>query len=169
MGWDPQDYVRYSSVQAAMGRDLIELLSLAPDDVVLDVGCGDGRLTAQIATRVPNGHVLGVDASEEMVRHALAAFPSESNPNLGFELCDAAALTYRNEFTAVFSNAALHWVADHQAVLAGIAAALRPGGHCVLQMGGRGNVEAVIDAYRQCANAERWRPSTACSPRRGRT
>lgn len=156
--WNPPDYVQHSSVQAAWGEELIELLALTPSDDVLDIGCGDGRLTAQLAARASEGRVLGVDASEEMVRHARACLPAESYPNLRFELADAAALAYDREFTAVFSSAALHWVSEHEGVVNGIARALRPGGRCVLQMGGRGNVAAVIDVYRQCANADRWRP-----------
>jgi trans-aconitate 2-methyltransferase len=104
-------------------------------------------MTAEIAKLVPAGRVLGIDLATEMVEFALQHFPASKFPNLSFQTADAAALPFHREFDVVYSSAALHWVRDHQSVLAGIARSLRPGGRCLLQMGGKGNGVEVIEAF----------------------
>jgi|SRR6185312_14270447 len=154
--WNAEDYARHSSVQQTWALELLGSLELADTDEVLDVGCGDGRVTAAIAARVPKGRVVGVDSSLDMVRHAAERFAQSAYPNLTFERGDAAALAFGNAFTVVFSNAALHWVRDHGPVIAGIARALRPGGRLVAQMGGAGNVATVIDSFEAVMRRPRW-------------
>src|SRR5579863_3531629 len=141
--WNPADYARHSQGQERWAKELITLLAPQPDESVLDIGCGDGRHTAEIARLVPQGRVVGVDRSPEMVRFAHEHFPPTQFPNLSFSQADASALPFHAEFDAIFSNAALHWVLDHRPVLAGIARSLKPGGRCVLQMGGKGNGNPV--------------------------
>jgi trans-aconitate methyltransferase len=155
--WNADDYAKHSAGQERWARELIGQARLRPDDRVLDVGCGDGRITAAIASLVPAGNVLGVDNSPEMVRHAAEHFPASAYPNLAFAQADARALRFDRAFTFVFSNAALHWIRDHRPVVAGIARALAPGGRCLLQMGGRGNVADVIRAFTEVAGAPEWR------------
>ena len=82
-----------------------------------------------------------------MVAFAARHFPATNFPHLSFQTADAATLPFRNEFDVVYSSAALHWVRDHESVLAGIARSLRPGGRCLLQMGGKGNGVGVIEAF----------------------
>lgn len=155
--WNASDYHRSSTAQQAWGQELIAKLSLAGDERILDVGCGDGKITAEIARLVPRGVVVGVDKSEEMIRFAHEAFPSDDWKNLSFAVMDASALAYDDEFDVVFSNAALHWVTDHGPVLEGIASALKPGGRCLLQMAGRGNASAFFDVALSSGPAyERW-------------
>lgn len=154
--WNAEDYARHSSGQEAWGAELLASLELRADDEVLDVGCGDGRLTAAIASRVPKGRVVGVDSSIDMVRHASARFVGAAHSNLHFEQADAAALPFADAFTVVFSNAALHWVRDHGPVISGIARALRPGGRLVAQMGGAGNVATVIASFEAVMQQPRW-------------
>jgi trans-aconitate 2-methyltransferase len=154
--WNPEDYSRHSAGQERWARELLAGLSLRPDDAVLDIGCGDGRITAAIAGRVPEGRVVGVDLSADMIRHAKV---HHNYPNLAFRQADARALPFREEFTAVFSNAALHWVRDHRPVLAGIARALQPGGRCRMEMGGRGTAAVLIAAFEAVADAPEWRES----------
>lgn len=154
--WNAEDYARHSSAQESWARELLASLELAADDRVLDVGCGDGRITAEIAARMPQGRVVGVDSSLDMVRHAFERFPQRAYPNLHFEVADAAALPFENAFTLVFSNAALHWVRDHGPVIAGVARALRPGGRFVAQMGGAGNVATVIASFESVMRRARW-------------
>jgi len=122
--WNPQDYAKHSSTQEAWARELLTQIDLHPDDVVLDVGCGDGRTTAAIAKSVPNGRVVGVDLSADMVAHATNQHCRPPIDNLRFARADAATLPFTAEFSVVFSNATLHWVPDQRAAVHGIARAL---------------------------------------------
>ena len=115
--WDPRDYAVNSSSQALWAQELMERVDWRGDEVVLDVGCGDGRLTAELAARVPSGRVLGIDSSAEMVAHAQRTHPSVAYPNLRFARMDAAAIQLPREYDLVFSNAALHWVAERGTAL----------------------------------------------------
>jgi trans-aconitate methyltransferase len=110
-----------------------------------------------IATSVPHGRVLGVDLSGDMVSHATAQHCRPSVDNLRFAQADAGALSFDAEFSVVFSNATLHWVADQRAAVHGIARALRPGGRLVAQMGGQGNCAEAIAAFEKVAADPRWR------------
>lgn len=155
--WNPSDYAAHSSAQESWARELVEKLALAGHEHVLDIGCGDGRITEMIARLVPDGRVVGADSSEEMIHHAREAFPPKRHPNLSFFMADARDLPFREEFDIVFSNACLHWIADHRPVLAGIARSLRPGGRILLQMGGRGNAAGVVDAVAPLIREPEWR------------
>jgi trans-aconitate methyltransferase len=163
--WNPADYARHSQGQERWARELFQLLAPKPDESILDVGCGDGRNTAALANLVPQGRVVGVDRSPEMVAYAQDHFPQSQFPNLTFLKADASALPFHAEFDAIFSNAVLHWVLDHRPVLAGIARSLRPGGRCVLQMGGKGNGDQVVAVMEACLADPKWqaewRPSEA--------
>jgi trans-aconitate methyltransferase len=135
--WNPADDARHSTGQERWARELFTLLAPKPHEGVLDIGCGDGRNTVELAALTPDGTVVGVDRSTAIIQFAQQHFPPARFPNLSFLQADASALPFHSEFDAVFSNAVLHWVLDHQPVLAGIARRLRPGGRCVLQMGER--------------------------------
>ena len=112
--WNAADYAANSAVQQTWARELIARLNLRGDEHVLDVGCGDGKVTAEIARAVPRGSVSGVDASAEMIAFARKTFPPAKIPNLKFQICDARKIRFRaTQFDLVFSNAALHWVDDH--------------------------------------------------------
>ncbi len=154
--WDAEDYARNSSAQQEWARELIAKLALGGDESVLDIGCGDGKVTAEIAARVPRGEVVGVDSSPGMVEKARVSFPPESFPNLRFLQMDARALDFTARFTVAFSNAALHWVPDQPAVLRGVARALAPGGRLLFQMGGKGNAAGIVDAVNRLARREPW-------------
>jgi trans-aconitate 2-methyltransferase len=155
--WNPKDYAQYSSSQEAWARELLTQIDLRPDDIVLDVGCGDGRTTAAIAASVPKGSAVGVDLSSDMVAHATNQHCRPPTNNLRYMQADAAALPFAAEFSVVFSNATLHWVPDQRAAVHGIARALKPAGRLIAQMGGKGNVAEVITAFEQVANTPRWR------------
>jgi len=154
--WNAGDYHRHSTAQATWAAELLDKLALRGDEAVLDIGCGDGRTTADIASRVPDGRVVGVDNSPEMIGFARQAFPPDAHANLTFELQDARALGFSQEFDVVFSNAALHWVVDHEPVLRGISQALRPGGRLLLQMGGRGNAAAAAEVFGEVTARPHW-------------
>jgi trans-aconitate 2-methyltransferase len=155
--WNPQDYAQHSRAQETWARELLDLIDLRPNDVVLDIGCGDGRTTAAIAQAVPEGSVVGVDLSADMVAHATAQHCGQSTNNLRFARADAAALPFNSEFSVVFSNATLHWVPDQRAAARGIARALRKDGRVIAQFGGKGNVADVITTFEHIAHTPRWR------------
>lgn len=141
--WDPDDYDEGHSFVYEYGEGVVDLLDPQPDERVLDLGCGTGHLSAAIADR--GATVVGLDRSAEMVGQARAA-----HPELRFREADAREFAVQTPFDAVFSNAALHWIddADQDAVLSGVADALRPGGRFVAEMGGIGNVGTVVEAAR---------------------
>lgn len=155
--WDAEDYSRSSRFQKQSGRELIAMLELRGDEKVLDLGCGDGKLAVEIAALVPRGYVCGVDASEEMIRFARENYPGDSFPNVRWEVMDAAALTFEDEFDVVFSNAALHWISDHRPVLAGIRKSLKPGGRLFINMGGRGSNFGFVEVLGQVIGKDEWR------------
>ncbi|MCI5128506.1 MAG: class I SAM-dependent methyltransferase, partial [Candidatus Electrothrix sp. AUS3] len=106
----PEDYACHSAAQQIWARELISKLNFQGDEIVLDIGCGDGKITAEIAEHLPNGEILGVDNSAAMLALARKEFPWSSHPNLSFQERDARDLSYECEFDIIFSNAALHWV-----------------------------------------------------------
>ncbi len=144
--WNAEEYCETSGQQKAWGRELLGKLHLKGDERVLDIGCGDGTLTSETAALVPDGFVVGIDSSSEMIRLARESYPPGEGQNVSWEVKDAGALDYEEEFDVVFSNAVFHWVKEHQPVLDGIALALKPGGRALLQMGGKGNAAGVSDS-----------------------
>ncbi|MFI5368535.1 MAG: class I SAM-dependent methyltransferase, partial [Spirochaetia bacterium] len=119
--WDAEEYARNSSAQLGWARELIAKLDLEGHEHVLDIGCGDGKVSAELARHVPRGKVVGVDSSEDMIQLARAAFFPAAQGSLSFMLRDARDLGFEEEFDVVFSNATLHWVKDHRAVLRSVA------------------------------------------------
>src|SRR5205809_7855039 len=122
--WDASDYAKNSQGQYGWAMGNIGKLALQGSEAVLDIGCGDGKITAEIARLVPHGRVLGIDRSEEMIALAMRLIQL---PNTTFRILDAQGLDFDSEFDAVFSNSALHWMPNPQAVVRGIARALKPG------------------------------------------
>ena len=153
--WNPKDYALNSSAQKIFGAELIEKLELKGNEAVLDIGCGDGKLTEMIAQRIPDGYVLGIDSSPDMISFAKETYAK--NHNLKFMLLDAKKMLFDDTFDIIFSNAALHWVNDHKALLAGVNRGLKPGGRILFQMGGRGNVNEVATALAQVISKPEWK------------
>jgi trans-aconitate methyltransferase len=150
--WNASEYSRQSSLQQAMALDQLSRLTLQGDERILDVGCGDGKITAQIAGRVPHGSVLGIDPSRNMIAFASTHFSPAVQANLRFEVADAQHLTFQAEFDLVVSFNALHWVRDHVAALRSVRNALKPGGRTLLRFvpeGSRPSLEDVIEDVRQ--------------------
>jgi SAM-dependent methyltransferase len=139
--WDPQRYQGEHSYVWKFGASLLELLEPRGGERILDVGCGTGQLTAEIAKS--GAHVVGLDNSEEMLRQARQNYPA-----LTFVIGDATGFRFEEAFDAVFSNAALHWVKDAPAAVESIALALRPGGRFVTEFGGKGNIASIQGAFR---------------------
>jgi trans-aconitate methyltransferase len=137
--WDSSLYDDRHSFVWRAGAGLLELLNPQPGERILDLGCGTGHLTAKIAEA--GAVAIGVDSSPDMIAQARQNFPS-----LRFVLADARDFHFEERFDAVFSNAALHWIHDAESVVKCVAAALRPGGRFVLEMGGKGNVDRIRHA-----------------------
>jgi SAM-dependent methyltransferase len=134
--WDPARYQRNAGFVAELGMPVVELLAPRPAERILDLGCGDGALTAKLARLAT---VVGVDASAEQIAAARAL-------GLDAHVVDGLALTFDSEFDAVFSNATLHWIRDPDAVIDGVWRALKPGGRFVAECGGAGNVATIRTA-----------------------
>lgn len=133
--WEADSYARNARFVSDLALPVVDLLAPRAGERILDLGCGDGVLTAKL--RDMGAEVVGADSSPEMVAAARAR-------GLDVRLVDGRALPFDREFDAVFSNAALHWMPDPDAVIAGVARALRPGGRFVGEFGGHGNVAAVV-------------------------
>ncbi len=154
--WNAEDYAKNSSAQMRWAQELISKLLLEGGESVLDVGCGDGKISAQLA-RATKGRVVGIDQSEEMIRLAVKRYPREKFSNLSFLCMDAKEICISEKFNVAFSNAALHWVKDHCTVLRCIHDCLEPGGKILFQMGGCGNATEVFDAIERVIKETRWR------------
>jgi len=142
--WDAVTYDRVSDPQMAWAREQLSRLALAGDEVVLDAGCGSGRVTALLADLVPRGRVYAVDVAPSMVEHAAAALGDRA-----VVFCqDLVDLSLPEEVDAIFSNATFHWIHDHDGLFAALHRTLAPGGQLVAQCGGRGN----IDSFRTLAD-----------------
>lgn len=154
--WDPGDYEKSSSAQYGWAMDLVSRLDLRGDEKVLDIGCGDGKITAQVAYRLPKGEVLGIDLSKDMIDFARGKYASETNSNLSFQRGDASELDFNEEFDLVVSFACLHWIKDHLPVLRGIRRCLVPTGRVLLQFGGKGNAEKLLAITQDLIRDEKW-------------
>jgi trans-aconitate 2-methyltransferase len=130
-------------------------ISLDGWERVLDVGCGDGKITAGIAARLPHGSVVGVDPSTDMIAFGRSHFVAD-HPNLSFEVGDATRLGFRDTFDVVVSFNALHWVPDQAAALECIRDALRPDGRALLQFVSRGERKCLEDVIEEAALSPRW-------------
>jgi trans-aconitate 2-methyltransferase len=149
--WDASTYDRVSAPQQ---RWAAEQLELAGDEVVLDAGCGSGKITLELIRRVPRGTVYAVDAAPSMVRHTQEAVGDRATA-----LCqDLAELSLPEPVDVVFSNATFHWVPDHDALFAALALNMRPGGRLVAQCGGRGNIDRFRVLADEVAFAEPFAP-----------
>jgi trans-aconitate methyltransferase len=135
--WDPDGYARNARFVAEFGAPVVELLGPRPGERILDLGCGDGVLTAKLVAC--GCTVVGVDTSVPLIDAARAL-------GLDARVMDGEALTFDGEFDAVFSNAAMHWMRRADAVIAGVFRALRPDGRFVGEFGGHRCVATIRDA-----------------------
>jgi trans-aconitate methyltransferase len=137
--WNAELYDDKHSFVWKMAAALLDYLEAKADERILDLGCGTGHLTEQIAAS--GAKVVGIDSSPDMIQQA-----REKHPALRFEVMDARELTFSEPFDVVFSNATLHWIKEPEKVISAIAKALRPGGRFVAEFGGKGNVGGLMAA-----------------------
>jgi trans-aconitate methyltransferase len=156
--WDAAVYRANSAMQRALADDFLPRIGLRGDERVLDVGCGDGAVTALVAAALPDGAVTGVDRSPEMV-----ALARREHPEIDVRVAEVAALPFREAFDVVVSFTALHWVpeAEQPAALAAIRRALVPGGRIALQFPGAGNAETLFATAAALAAEPAWRDAFA--------
>ncbi|MGE0238564.1 MAG: trans-aconitate 2-methyltransferase [Parvibaculaceae bacterium] len=140
--WSAASYDEHARFVSDLAEGVVDWLQPISGERILDLGCGDGVLTEELAGK--GALMVGVDASADFVRACRAR-------GLDVRLMDGEALTFANEFDAVFSNAALHWMTRPERVIAGVARALKPGGRFVAEFGGHGNVAAITTALQAMA------------------
>jgi trans-aconitate 2-methyltransferase len=143
--WDGKSYDRISGPMEALGREVLARLELGGDEVVLDAGCGSGRITQALIERLPRGRAIAVDASSSMVDAARERL----GPQADVRRLDLLELELQEPIDAILSTATFHWIADHDRLFVRLRGVLRPGGRLVAQCGGEGN----IDELRGRANA----------------
>ena len=154
--WNAKDYEKNSQAQQKWAKELIDHLNLTSAENILDLGCGDGKVTAEIANLINNGTVIGIDNSKQMIELAQEKYPFNKYPNLSFQVMDASYLPFSNCFDIAFSNAVLHWVKNHQPVIEGLYKSLRVGGKILLRMGGKGDAEGIISVMNEVRNSTKW-------------
>jgi SAM-dependent methyltransferase len=137
--WSAGSYDTHARFVSDLATGVIDWLAPRPGERILDVGCGDGVLTAEL--RDKGAAVVGVDSSGDFIAAAQAR-------GLDARIMDGEDLCFESEFDAVFSNAALHWMPQADAVVSGICRALKPQGRFVAEFGGHGNVAAIVTAMR---------------------
>lgn len=152
MSWNVADYATNAAFVPALGNAALDLIGAGPQDRILDLGCGDGVLTERIAAT--GASVLGVDSSVDMLEAARAR-------GLDVRQVDGQALPFVEEFSGVFTNAALHWMPDQHAVAAGVFRALRPGGRYVGECGAHMNIAAIRTALRSTLEKHGFSPDAA--------
>lgn len=152
--FDGEKYKRSSKHQKEWGNSLISELSFRGNEKILDLGCGDGALTEKLAQLVPDGMVLGIDASEGMI----ATAQNHVKPNLFFKQMDINTIDFRNVFDVIFSNAALHWIKDHERLLKNSFKALKNKGILLWDFAGDGNCSNFFEVIRELIQSEKYNP-----------
>jgi trans-aconitate methyltransferase len=142
--WDAKLYNDKHAFVWQKAKGLLDLLAPKPGESILDLGCGTGHLTADIAAT--GARVVGIDRSAEMIAEAKAKYPA-----IEFQVVDATQLNFKERFDAVFSNAALHWILDAEKVVLGISRSLKPGGRFIAEFGGKGNIQKLMRAINGAA------------------
>jgi trans-aconitate 2-methyltransferase len=158
MQWNPEDYAQNSDAQLRWAQELRQQLQLKGHESVLDVGCGDGKITADFARCHPTAKVVGIDSSAEMIAYAQRTYPAAQYPNLEFACADARDFQFPPEFDLVFSNATLHWVDDHLAFLKSARRALKPDGTLMISCGGQGNAADILTTFADLMATQAWCP-----------
>lgn len=150
--WDAEAYDRISTPQQEWGADVLARMPLKGDELVLDAGCGTGRVTEMLLERLPAGRVIAVDSSPGMVQAARERLGARAE----VRLVDLLELEVEERVNAILSTATFHWIADHDLLYRRLHAALRSGGRLVAQCGGTGNVQRVHDAAREIGEQPRF-------------
>ncbi len=152
MAWDPEQYLRFDDKRLRPGLELLQRIRLDAPDLIYDLGCGAGALTAALAGRWPDARVVGIDSSAEMLARAAADYPATKWPAIEWVEQVVESWTPTAAPALIYSNAALHWLADHETLFPRLLAALAPGGALAVQM--PGNFEAPSHRLMEAVAAE---------------
>ena len=159
--WDGASYDRISGTMEALGLDVLSRLELKGDELVLDAGCGSGRVTQALIDRLPRGHAIAVDQSSSMVDAARRRLGETAD----VRVLDLLELDLELPVDAILSTATFHWIADHELLFSRLRGALRPGGRMAAQCGGEGNiailrgsVAGLLDREPYAEHFADWRP-----------
>ena len=155
--WNPEDYAKNSDAQLKWARELRKNLDLEKYESILDVGCGDGKITADFAVSLPLSRVVGVDSSPEMIAYASKKYSTSQYPNLTFSCVDARFLNFDRQFDLIFSNATLHWVDDRSRFFKSANSALRDGGRLIISCGGQGNAAEILQVFAELTISDAWK------------
>lgn len=153
--WNGEDYFKNSSSQKDAATDLMKYVSINGNENILDVGCGDGKITAEIASKYPKCSIIGLDISESMIDFAQKTFSQKQYPNLHFALKDAQDLDYNAEFDIIFSFTALQWLKNHDEFLKAANASLKPSGILAITMP-LGPPQALEQAVNEVISLPEW-------------
>lgn len=144
-------YRQNSELQYSIAQDPLQAHAFIGNESILDIGCGDGKITAELARKVPHGSVIGVDKSPSMIHLARESFPKDQYPNLSFEVQDATQLNISLQFDLITSFSCLHWIKDQRAALQHLHYLLKPSGKAILLTFPKcptfwGPIEAIADS-----------------------
>lgn len=156
--WDAAAYHRLAKPQEEWARHVLERLPLRGDEVVLDAGCGSGRVTEMLLERLPRGRVIGVDGSPSMVEQARDNL-AERSDRVELHVADLRELELAQPVDAVFSNATFHWIAEHDRLFRRLRSAMRAGAPLVAQCGGEGNVAEFAEAIERASALPEFAPA----------
>jgi trans-aconitate 2-methyltransferase len=154
--WNAPGYEKVSALQQAMAAEVLATLDLTGGKQIIDLGCGNGKITAAIAKRLPDAGVLGIDASHEMISYAQEHFGSTSYPNLHFAVEDISKLAFDRAFDTVLSFNALHWIPDQGAALAAIHRMMVEGGSANLRLVVKSERKSLEDVLEETRSSARW-------------
>ena len=157
--WNAAEYHRLSAPQFHWGQRVLSQLQLRGDEILLDAGCGTGRLTRILLQNLPRGRVVGLDLSRNMVLHAQQDLKPDFGERVRFVAADFVALPFENCFEGIFSTASFHWVHDHDALFRSLYQVLRPAGWLHAQCGGGSNLALLrqrVRALSDCPEFFDW-------------
>jgi trans-aconitate 2-methyltransferase len=155
--WNAPGYARIAALQQLMASEALSLLRLQGTERVLDLGCGNGKITAQIAARVPDGSVVGVDASAQMIAFSAEQYAPVAHPNLRFENHDIRHLPFHEEFDLAVSFNALHWITEQDKALRAIHSAMKPNAIAQLRLVPAGTRKSLENVLEETCLSPRWR------------
>ncbi len=154
--WNAPGYATIAALQEVMASEALSLLRLLGAERVLDLGCGNGKITAKIAARAPKGSAVGVDASAQMIAFAVEQYPPATYPNLHFETHDIRRLPFREEFDLVVSFNALHWIPEQEEALRSLRSAMKPGAVAQLRLVPAGERKSLENVLEETRRSPRW-------------
>lgn len=153
--WKAEAYSHHSLVQKKAAEELLKRMHFKGTEHLLDVGCGDGKITAKFANDLPEGSILGIDLSQEMINFAKTRFDTSSYKNLQFKKQDAQDLNYKQQFDVVFSSFALQWLPNPDLFFQGASKSLKPSGNLVLTIP-LGISQALEEATQLVTSLPEW-------------